>query len=882
MFRATHQGIKHLVVSHRYSNIQRTRYLPRCCRCAYSQDHTESTPALPKHAQVVICGGGIAGLGVAYHLSKLGLTDVVLLEQGKLTSGTTWHAVGLLGILKKSHFNTVLAKMSCKLYEDLEVETGIKTGLRRCGSMFIAQTKDLMIDLQKRHSKAQVWGIDTELLPISNVQKLLPWMRVDDIEGGLLIKEDAWIDAKQGCLALAQAVRNQGVTIIEGTGIDRVGTTDGRVSSVQTDRGTIECDKFINCAGMWARDVGLASSPEVGIPLQAVSRQFLITKPIKNVSVDGKGPYVRDPDSLLYIQEHGEGLLFGGYAQKGKPVFTDSYPMKADSEFIQLPEDWDHFRHLLEGFLHRVPAAADVQFEQLFNGPESFTPDGEFIMGEAPEVSNYYILAGFNSVGLSLAGGASRLLAELIVNGHTSMDFWPVDVKRFGSHHNSKRFLQARVTEIEGAGYRTGYPSNYSYRTGRKLRCPPLYSRLAQAGAVFGERMGVERPKWFMNADDTDEFALETQRGTFLKPQWFDLVKAEYWACREAVSLMDMSAFTKFEIRSAGNEATMLLQYLCSNDLDCPIGSVVHTGMLNDRGGYENDCSIARIDTNRYFIISPTIQRIKGFHWIKRHLPSDGSVTLKDVTNQYAGLNVLGPKARDVLQSLTSTSLKAADFKPFVCKEINIGFATNVRAMTITHAGEDGMVLYIPNENATQVYDALLDAGKDVGITNAGYYALRWLRIEKFYFYWGEDFDSTTTPFEIGREMRVKFDKGVEFIGKAALLKQREEGMKRRLAGFVLEDLDIDSEVWPWGREPIYRNGQLAGMTTCSSYGPTQGKMICLGWLTNKDETTGELREVTSDFVHKAQYEIDIGGKRFQAKARLYPYQLGAKQGSLG
>ncbi|XP_022098124.1 pyruvate dehydrogenase phosphatase regulatory subunit, mitochondrial-like [Acanthaster planci] len=854
---------------------------PGCCRCAFSQDAESTTPALPQRARVVVCGGGIAGLSVAYHLSKLGWKDIVLLEQGTLASGTTWSATGLLGLLRRSHFTTRLSRMSYDLYSQLEDETGIQTGLRRCGSVYIGQTKDVMVELRKKHANAHAWGIDSELLSIRDISRVLPWIRVDDAEGGLFVKDDARVRSMDVTRALAKAIASRGVTLLENVVVKGIMTDEGSVSSVETDRGTIDCEAFVNCAGLWAYNIGLASSPEVRVPVYPVAQQYLTTKPIKNLSLDAQGPYIRDTESLLYIQEHNGGFLFGGYAPKGKPIFDEVVPLQKDPGNIQLPDDWDHFRHLLEGFLHRVPLAANVQFEKLSNYPEGFTPDGEFIMGEAPEVRNYYILAGFSSLGLAYAGGAGQLLAGLMVDGYTSMHYWPVDVRRFSPYHNSKEFLRARVKEIESVHYRVLYPAT-SYRTGRKLRCPPLYSRLAQDGAVFGERMGVERPKWFMAPDDTDELALETQRGMFGKPLWFDLVEAEYWACRESVCLMDMSAFTKLELTSTGNEATMLLQRLCPNDLDCPVGSVVHTGMLNERGGYESDCSIARLDTNRYFIICPTVLLVRGHQWIANHLPADGSVTLRDLTNQYAGLNVVGPKAREVLQKLTTTSLSTTDFKPFSCKELNIGYATRVKAMTVTHAGENGMVLYIPNESAVQVYDTLREAGKDFGIRNAGYYALRWLRIEKFYFYWGEDFDSTSTPFEIGREMRVKFDKGVEFIGRSALLKQRQEGVQRRLVGFIMEDHNINTDLWPWGGEPIYRDGQLAGMTTCSSYGPTQRKMTCLGWLTNHDPDTGRLSEVSPEFVHKGRYEIDLAGRRFPLKARLYPLQLGAKQPTHG
>eukprot|EP00057_Strongylocentrotus_purpuratus_P021973 XP_011676447.1 PREDICTED: pyruvate dehydrogenase phosphatase regulatory subunit, mitochondrial-like [Strongylocentrotus purpuratus] len=484
-------------------------------------------------------------------------------------------------------------------------------------------------------------------------------------------------------------------------------------------------------------------------------------------------------------------------------------------------------------------------------------------------------MAGMSSQGIVYSGGLGRVMAEWIVKGHASLNTWCMDVRRFTEYHNNKAFLRDRVTETEGIHYHNPYPGDVNYETGRMLRCSPLFGAQRQAGAVFAEKGGVERPVYFMNPANQEALYDDLQKGSFGKPAWFDYVSEEYWACRESVCLMDMSSFSKFELESDGPEACALLQKLCPNEMDMAIGSVAHTPMLNERGGYENDCSVARVSENKYFIISPTQQLRRGFKWISKHLPSDGSVQLRDVTSHYTGINVLGPRARSVLQRLTTTSVALVDMKPFTVRDISIGYANAVRAISVTHAGEDGCVLYIPNEMAINVYNSLMSAGKSYGIRNVGYYALRWLRIEKLFAYWADDFNDTHTPYEIGREHRVKFDKDIDFIGKSALLAHKKAGIRFRLTQFTLEDHDTDYHHWPAGGEPIYRNGQYTGLVTSSGYGPSLGKIVCLGWVTNSDPMTHE-------YITKASYEVDVAGQRYKAKATLYPHKQATRHALIG
>ncbi|XP_022104313.1 pyruvate dehydrogenase phosphatase regulatory subunit, mitochondrial-like isoform X2 [Acanthaster planci] len=721
-----------------------------------------------------------------------------------------------------------------------------------------------MIDIKRNAALARMRNLDHTLLAPSEVSAIVPWVKTDDLEGAMYLPGDGMTDPTNTALSLARGAKNRGVKILEGVQVKGVLSENGKVSQVQTSLGDIKCEYFVNAAGQWGRDVGLMSQPEVNVPMHSTAHGYLITKSLPGLDV--KTPYVRDLDSFNLIREWSGGLMCCFCAPKAVPIFHEGIP--ENSEFLSLPDNFDLFKFHMEGFLHRVPAGDKMEVQQLFSGPECFTPDQMFIFGEAAEMRNYYLMTGISTIGVTMSGGLGQLLAELIVHGETSLGYWPVNPQRFSPKQNNKAFLRERVTEVEGTHFKIGYP-HMQYKTGRNLRCTALHDQLRQAKAVFAECMGLEIPQVYAGEGASEALVEAIQRGTFYKPGWFDMVKAEYRACRESVGVIDVSSVTKFELE--GETVTSLLQMLCLNDVDIPVGTVVHSGMLSEKGSYEVHCDIVRLDDHRYFLICPTIQQVKGYHWIARHLPKDGSVKLQDVTSQYTGLNVLGPKARDVLQKLTITPLSAASFKPFCHKELSLGFASGVHAMTVTDTGEDGMVLFIPNESVWQVYGKLISSGREYGIRLVGHYALRWLRLEQFYPTWGVDFNNEHTPLEIGKEIAAKFDKGVEFIGQSALLRQQQERIHRQLTAFILEDHKVDRDLWCWGGEPIYRNGQPAGTTTSSSFSPTLGSMLCLGWLSNTDRQTGQTHEVTHDYVTKAKYEIDVAGKMFTARASLYP-----------
>ncbi|KAI1235475.1 hypothetical protein IHE44_0002340, partial [Lamprotornis superbus] len=735
-------------------------------------------------AQVVICGGGVLGTSVAYHLSKMGWKDIVLLEQGRLAAGTTRFCAGIVSTARPVSIELKMAHYSNKLYQQLEQETGVQTGYMKTGSISLAQTQDRLISLKRIASSLNVMGIPCEIVSPKKVLQLHPLINIHDLVGAMYVPEDALVSSANVSLALATAASRNGVQIHERTSVSHVTIQKGRVTGVETDRGRIQCEYFVNS--------------------------------------------IVDPDGRIYIRNWQGGILSGGFEKNPKPLFTEG---RNQLEIQNLQEDWDHFAPLLSGLLRRMPGLESLQIKQLVNCPESFTPDMRCIMGESPTARGYFVLAGMNSAGISYGGGAGKYLAEWIVNGYPSENVWPLDLKRFGTLQSSRTFLRHRVMEVMPLMYDLKVP-RWDFQTGRQLRTSPLYDRLDAQGARWMEKHGFERVKYFVPPGN-DLLDLDHSK-TFYKPDWFDIVGSEVKCCKEAVCVIDMSSFTKFEISSTGDQALESLQYLFSNDLDVPVGHVVHTGMLNEKGGYENDCSIARLSKRSFFMISPTDQQVHCWAWLKNHLPDDSNLVLED--------------------------------------EMSVGYANGIRVMSITHTGEPGFVLYIPIEYALHVYNEVMNMGQKYGIRNAGYYALRSLRIEKFFAFWGQDLDAFTTPMECGREFQVKLDKGIEFLGQEVLLEQKQNGVYKRFTMFILEDHDTDMDLWPWWGEPIFRNGRYVGKTTSSAYSYTLERHVCLGYVHHFDEKTGEKLVVTTDFINQGEYEIDIAGQRFQAKAKLYPF----------
>ena len=798
---------------------------------------------LPSHARVVIVGGGIIGTSVAYHLTKLGWRDVVLLEQGSISGGTTWHAAGLVGQLRASSNLTRLIRYSADLYGRLEAETGQATGWKRCGSLSVARTAERMVQLERNAALARSYGIEAEVISAKRAGERYPLMRTDDLVGAVWIPGDGKANPADITQALARGARAGGVAIHEGVRVTGVRLELGGVAGVETSQGSIATENLVNCAGMWARELGRLSG--VTVPLHACEHMYIVTNPIDGVTSDL--PVLRDADGHIYFKEEVAGLLMGGFDPWAKPWGMDGIP--EGFSFGTLPEDWDKFEILMQNAIQRVPALASAQVRLLMNGPESFTPDNYFILGEAAEVRRYYVGAGFCSGGIAAAGGAGRALAEWIVEDRPPMDLWQADIRRFAPFHGNPEFLRKRASEGVGVHYFVAFP-NRELETGRGLRLSPLYERLRDRRACFGNKMGWERANWFAPQGVTPETIY-----SFGRQNWFPSVAAEHRACREAVAVFDQTSFSKFRLE--GPDAEAALQGLCANDVAVEPGRMVYTGMLNERGGFESDLTVTRMSGDAYLIVTGSAQTTRDAHWIRRHIPEGARATLTDVTGAYAVLGVMGPRARDLLARLTRADLSNEAFPFATSREVWLGRAP-VRASRITYVGELGWELYVPVEFAAGVYDALHAAGGDLGLVDAGYYAIESLRVEKAYRAWGRELTTDDTPLEAGLGFAVRFDKEAPFMGREALLAQRARPLGKRLVSFVLDD----PEALPWGDEPIWCEGAIVGSTTSAAYGHTLGRAVAMGYVRRPEG-------VDAAYLATARFEIEIGGLRFAARGGL-------------
>ena len=801
---------------------------------------------LPTHARAVIIGGGIVGCSVAYHLAKLGWRDIVLVEQGQLSCGTTWHAAGLVGQLRAHPNLTSLIRYSCELYENLEAETGQATGWKRCGSVSVARTFDRMTLLKRTAATARAQGVDAEVISPEEAGRLWPMMRVDDLFGGVWIPGDGKVNPSDVTQALATGARTGGVKIFERVRVTGIDVDNGAVTGVATDGGTINCDIVVNCAGQWARQVGRMCG--VSVPLYSAEHLYIITKGIDGISPDL--PVLRDPDGYIYFKEDVGGLVMGGFEPEAKPWGMDGIPN--DFEFSLLDDDWEQFEILMTNGLIRVPALETAEVRQMVNGPECFTPDTNFILGEAPELRNFFIGAGMNSMGIATAGGAGRALAEWIDAGEPTMDLWPVDVRRFAPFHSDEAWLAARVVEALGKHYAMNWP-NLEMESARPLRVSPLYEHLKDAGACFGSKMGWERANWF--APDGVEPRVEYSFG---RQNWFPYAAKEHRSAREAVALFDQTSFSKFLLQ--GRDAEMVLQTLCANDVGVDAGRIVYTGMLNNRGGFESDVTVTRLSEDTYFIVSGTAQETRDAAWIRRNITDGINATLTNVTSAYAAIGVMGPKSRELLSTVSGADLSNDDFPFARCGEIGIG-NTTLRAHRITYVGELGWELYVPVEGAVSVYSALIEAGAKFGLRVAGYYAIDSLRMEKGYRAWGTDLTPDYTPYEAGLGFAVKLEKGVDFLGREALIRQKESGITRRLVQFTIDDPDAIA----FGKELILRDGEAVGEVSSAAYGHTLGCAVAMGYVKNANGVADR------EYIDSGRYEIDIAGERFPATAHLRP-----------
>lgn len=793
---------------------------------------------LPDSARVVIIGGGVMGCSVAYHLAKLGWRDVLLLEQGRLSCGTTWHAAGLVGQLRAHQNMTRLVQYSAELYSKLEEETGQATGWNQCGSVLVARTPERVTLFKRIASTAAAQGIACEPISIKEAADKCPVMRTDDLLGALWLPLDAKVNPADVTQALAKGARQRGVRIFEQTRVTAIHTRSGAVTGVSTSQGEVKADYVVNCAGQWAKQVGRLCG--VTVPLHSAEHMYIVTGLIEGVQRNL--PVLRDPDGYIYIKEEVGGLLVGGFEPQAKPWGMDGIP--EGFEFGILPDDWDQFEILMQNALMRIPALETAEIKTFMNGPESFTPDNNFILGGAPELKNFFVGAGFNSIGIASGGGAGRALAEWIVNGEPTLDLWPVDIRRFARFHGNDALLHDRVKEVLGLHYMMPWP-NRELASVRPFRRSPLYDRLAAKHALFGSKMGWERPNVF--APSQEEARLDY---SFDRQNWFPFAAAEHHATRNAVAVFDLTSFAKLLLQ--GRDAQAVLQRLCANDMDVPVGTTVYTGLLNGRGTYESDVTVARIAHDRFLIVTGTAQATRDAAWITGNIPGDAYAFLTDVTSAYAVIAVMGPRSRDLLAPLTKTRLDNEAFPFAAIREIGVGPAT-VLASRRTYVGELGWELYVPTELAAGVYDALMEQGAALGARDAGYYAIESLRLEKGYRAWGRELTPDVTPYDAGLSFAVKLGKG-DFIGRAALLAAKDKPRARRLLSFT--GLSADTPL-AHGGELILCDGMPVGEITSAAYGHTLGAIVALGYV----KTDGD--------ISSRRFELDIAGDRVPVRASL-------------
>ncbi len=804
------------------------------------------TKTFPTQARAVVIGGGIVGCSVAYHLTKLGWTDVVLLERGTLSCGTTWHAAGLVGQLRATLNLTRLAQYTADLYDTLEAETGQATGYRRNGSVAVARTAERLTELARGASMARSFGLDVVVITPREAGELWPLMRTDDLVGAVYVPKDGQTNPSDTTAALAKGARMGGARIIENTRVTAIHQRTGAVSGVATDRGDIACEVVVNCGGMWAREIGRMCG--VTVPLHAAEHMYIVTQPVEGLTADV--PSLRDQDGYIYVKEDAGKILLGGFEPVAKPWGMGGIP--DDISFLQLEDDWEHFEPLMENGLVRLPVLETAEVRQFFNGPESFTPDNLYILGEAPERGRFYVAAGFNSIGIQSAGGAGKAVAEWIVEGQPTMDLWDVDIRRFSRFQGSARYLHDRTVESLGLLYAMHWPFRQP-ETARGARRSPLHDRLAARGACFGAVAGWERPNWY--APDGVEPRYEYSYG---RQNWFPYWAEEHIAVRRAVGLFDQASFAKFVL--AGRDAEAVLQHICAADVAVVPGRVVYTQMLNARGGIEADLTVTRLAADSYFIVTGAAVATHNFDWIARNTPDDARVSLTDVTSAHAVIGLMGPNSRALLARVTDADLSNQAFPFMTAREIEIAYAP-VRALRITYVGELGWELYVATEFAVGVYDALVAADGELGLRHAGYHAMDSLRSEKAYRHWGHDITSDDTPLEAGLGFAVAFTKNAPFIGRDALLRQRDEGVRRRLVSFTLDD----PEPLLYHDEPIWRDGVMVGRITSGSYGHLLGRAVGMGYVANGGEV------VDAAFVTGGSYEIEIARERFPATAHLRP-----------
>ncbi len=789
--------------------------------------------SMPRHTEILILGGGILGCSIAYHLTRAGKRDVTILEKSGLTHGATWHAAGLVGQLRSSRNTTRMLRFSTELYDKLEAETGQAIDWKKYGSLRLACSEQREMENRRAMTMAKSFGLEMQWLTPKEAVDLFPLMTDEDVRSAIFIPSDGYIDPASVAQALAKGAKDKGAKIVIGERAIGASVENGRVTRIETDKGTWTCDLLVNACGMWGHEVGQQAG--VRVPSFAVEHQYLITDPIPDAPK--RMPTMRDPDHLVYYKPEVRGLVVGGYEPDTVAFARNGIPKPFAQEL--LPGNFDRFEQLAKLAAKRTPIINQVGVRQLLNGPIPYSADADFVMGKAPELDNYFVCAGF-LYGIAAGGGAGRMMAEWILEGRPSLNLWPLDIRRFGFHHSTRYFMYDRAVELYGDHYKLAFPAK-EHETRRGIRRSPLYETLKARGAVFGSRGGWERANWFAPKGTEAEDKPDFDRA---KTNWFRHVGEEHKAVRDRVALIDQTSFSKFELMGSG--VVPFLQRLAVSNMDRPVGSVIYTQLCNERGGIECDLTFVRLAADRYYFVTGAAFGKHDAHWIESQLRKDGSVHLVDVTSSRAVINLCGPKARAVLEQVVEEDVSNVAFPFGSMREITVG-AAPVRAIRIGYVGELGWELHVPTEFAGHVYELLREAGEKHGIADVGYRAIDSLRMEKGYLYWSSDITPDYTPLEAGLGFRVNFNKG-DFIGRDALLQQKQAGVKQRLVTFLLEDyLPL------YGSEAVMVDGKVVGVTSSGNFGYSVGKAIGYGYL-------------PLEIVERGQVEIEAFGKVSPAK----------------
>ena len=810
--------------------------------------------ALPRRARVIIIGGGIIGCSVAYHLAKLGWRDVLLLERKQLTSGTTWHAAGLIGQLRATANMTKLARYGAELYASLEAETGVATGFRRVGSLSLALSHERLEELRRGASMARAFDVEVEEISVAEAARRHPLVDMTGVLGAIYLPGDGQADPGNVARSMVRGATRAGVAIREHTKVTGIVVDKGRVRGVTSEAGQIAAEVVVNCAGMWGREVGRMA--DVHLPLHACEHFYVVSE--SSADIPRGLPVLRVTDECAYYKEDAGKILLGAFEPNAKPWGSDGIP--EEFCFDELPVDLEHITPILETATRRMPILGRIGIRRFFNAPESFTHDNRYILGETPEVAGFFVAVGFNSVGIQSAAGAGRALAEWIVGGAPPFDLWDVDVRRVFPWQSTRAFIVPRVAETLGLLYADHFPFR-QFTTSRGVRHSALHEQLAANGAYFGEVAGWERPHWFLAQADVARGERPRAHDTWGRPHWHACVAAEHMAVRNAVGLFDMSPFGKIHVQ--GEDAEAVLQRVSANDIGVEPGRIAYTQWLNERGGIEADVTVTRLDESTFLVVTPAATIRRDLAWLARHIPDQARCIAVDVSSSEACLALMGPGSRSLLQDLTPDDISGASFAFATQRRIEVG-AAQARAHRITYVGELGFELYVPTEFARHVLSVLLQAGRSKGLRLAGILAMDSLRLEKAYRHFGHDIGDEDHVLEAGLGFAVKTEKRRgrfgDFIGREAVLRKRSAGLSRRLLQFKLDD----PEPLLFHNEPVLRDGRLVGFLSSGAYGHALGAAVGLGYVPCRgDESVEELLA--------SRYQIEVAGRHFAATASLEP-----------